>query len=266
MPTPKAICIEDLNARKGGPRYLRCVALPGRDQGLTLGTKGEVLWKSGTAAACELCVSLDECLILLRPEGAPPVTVTRAGRSIEAPCGKPVVLLGGDEIGVGRRRLRIHVHGPAAAEAAPAPFVPESEPAGAGRFARVAAAAAVLGSAAMAGAVEVRSAPPKIAAPAPPPEPPPVEVRVAPPVPPPPPPPVEVRMAPPVIAVSNAPAPATEIREVVVQQGDTVASIIRRAGGVDSVKDLMTRNRIKDADRLRVGQKLKVKALAPKKE
>jgi nucleoid-associated protein YgaU len=241
MPTPKAICIEDLKPRRGHPRFLGCVAVAGREEGLGLGPGGDVLWKGPTPPACELWVSMDECLILYRRDGAPPVTVTRAGRGLQVPPVKPVVLLAGDEIGIGARRLRVHIHGPAPAIRPPTPVAIEVSPRRAGRSARAAAAAAALGSMAAAGAVEVRDAPPKVAPP------------------PPPPPPIEVREAPPVIAIEPEPPRATELREHVVQPGETLSSIARKTGGADTVKDIVERNGLKDASRIKVGLKLKVR-------
>ncbi|MBN2006890.1 MAG: hypothetical protein JXA21_26285, partial [Anaerolineae bacterium] len=99
-------------------------------------------------------------LVLYRPEGAAPVTVRRAGRSLEAPFAKPVILLDKDEVDVGSRHLRIHVHGKAPAIAAPAPLKVQSKPLG--RLARSAAtAAAVIGAATA--CIEIRPTPPEVA-------------------------------------------------------------------------------------------------------
>ncbi len=263
MPTPKAICIEDLKPGRGRPRYLSCTAVAGREEGLGLGPDGDVLWKGPVPPACELWVSMDECLILYRRDGAPPVTVTRAGRGLRVPPEKPVVLLAGDEIAIGARRLRVHIHGPAPAVRAPAPVQVEPVSRPPARSARAAAAAAALGSLAAAGAVEVRDAPPKIAPPPPPPQP--IEVRAAPPVPPPPPPPpIEVREAPPVIAVDPEPPRATELRDHIVRPGETLSSIARTTGGADTVKEIAERNGLRDSARLlKVGQKLKVRMPVP---
>lgn len=244
MPTPIALCLENPDARGRQPRWLGCVALAGGERGLGLGPAGEVLWRDGGAAACELWVSLDERLILYRTADAPEATVTRAGRTLQVPAEKPVVLLQGDEIGIGPRRLRVHVHGPAAAVRAPAPVRLPRSPGGRGRFARAAAAAAI-GSAAVAGAIEVRTSPPKMAAP--------------------PPPPIEVREAPPVMLPPEAPREVkTEIRPYTVLKGDTLNGIVRKTGGADTVKDILARNGLASADRLKVGQVLKVKTAIPK--
>ena len=223
MPTPLAICLEHLDARSPAERYLRCVALGGRQPGLRVDQAGTVLWRSDERVACELWVSLDEKLILYRPAGAAPVTMWRAGRALEVPEGKPVVLLDQDEFAAGGRRLRVHVHGAAPGTYQPS-WLPPAEDKPARRPVRAAAAAVALGVA-LAGGVEVRCYPPAPSpsgpepgwnepdAGAPPDDPhvepaedaataPEIEVRVAPPAvapmpPPPPPPPVEVRENPP---------------------------------------------------------------------
>ncbi len=165
MPKPIAICLEDLLAPAEGDRYLRCVALPGRQPGLRLDAAGLVLWQEPAAGGCELWVSGDEQLILLRPPGGAAVTVSRGGRSLAVPEGKPVVLLGGDELALGERRLRVHVHGEAPAVHAPAPL--EAEPRGRAGKAIAAALAltAALGASDCRKPVEVRDQPPVIAVP-----------------------------------------------------------------------------------------------------
>jgi hypothetical protein len=60
-----------------------------------------------------LWVSADDRLVLLRGAGADPVTVSRGGRALEAPVGKPVILLDQDQLAINGRRLRVHLHGPA---------------------------------------------------------------------------------------------------------------------------------------------------------
>ncbi len=159
-----AICIEDLDAQSRSSQYLQCVALPGRQPGLRLDAGGRVTWLSevpaAEALACELWVSADGRLILYRPEGAAPVTVRRAGRSLDAPFAKPVILLDKDEVDVGKRHLRIHIHGTAPAIAAPAPLKVQPHPLG--RLAKGAAAAAAVIGAATA-CIEVRTTPPEVA-------------------------------------------------------------------------------------------------------
>ena len=144
MPKPIAICLEALNAHNRSNRYLRCVAVPGHLPGLRLDKAGRVMWQREVASACELCVSADDRLILYRQEGMVPVRVERAGRGLDVPFGKPVVLADKDEIKIGRRRLRIHIHGQAQAVFAPSPLV--DMPAPLTRLAQAAAVAALVGT------------------------------------------------------------------------------------------------------------------------
>ena len=158
MPAPLALCLEDLTATERSRRYLRCVALVGRQPGLRLSAEGGPLWRSPRAAACELWVSADDRLIVYRPAGAPPLVLRRAGRRLDVPEAKPVVALDQDQLDIGPRRLRVHVHGKANAIAAPSPL-PERARSGAARMAAVVAVGA-----AVAGCqkpIEVRDAPPE---------------------------------------------------------------------------------------------------------
>ena len=144
MPKPLAICLEDLDAHVPGTRYLRCVALPGQEAGLTVDGAGRVLWRSDEAASCEIWVSLDDRLILFRREGGATVVCRRGGRSLEAPAGKPVVLLDQDCVELAGKRLRIHIHGVAPNGTAPS-FLPERT--AAGGVVRAAATAVAIGAA-----------------------------------------------------------------------------------------------------------------------
>ncbi len=153
MSTPLAICIEDLDAQSGVAKYTRCVALPGRQPGLRLDEAGRVLWQRDDGVSCELWVSADERLILYRPEGGTRVTLHRAGRSLDVPCGKPVVIIDQDQIDVGRRRLRVHVHGEAPSVAAPSALPSRLRPFD--RVTQTAATAAVIGAVAAAGSCAV---------------------------------------------------------------------------------------------------------------
>ncbi len=157
MPKPLSICIEHLDAKDEDQRYVRCVALAGNEPGLGLDSDGGILWKTGKPA-CELWISQDERLILLKPEGCQAlITVRRTGRSLEVPAGKPVVLLDQDEVQVAEHQFRIHVHGEAAAEHAPTPLRNLIRTA-----AGVAAAVAITASGAMADEpIQVRPTPPK---------------------------------------------------------------------------------------------------------
>lgn len=126
MPTPIAVCLEDLTRPQEDDRFLKCVALGGRGPGLRISSTGDVRWKEeqGGAVACELWVSADERLILFRPEGAVRVAVHRAGRSLAVPEGKPVVVVHGDIVDgtdAGWAR-KVHVHGRASAVSAPSTF------------------------------------------------------------------------------------------------------------------------------------------------
>ncbi|MBI5535715.1 MAG: hypothetical protein HY898_23490 [Deltaproteobacteria bacterium] len=160
MPEPMAICIEDLEPVSGSPRFVRCVAMAGGLPGLRMSFDGSLSWMTEQAAACELWVSGDERLILLRPQDAPPVRVTRAGRSIDAPMSKPVVLVHGDEITIGARSFRVHIHGKAPSVHAPSPLVEPTWGVAAKVAAVVAMGAAVVGCK----PVEVRDNPPKVTA------------------------------------------------------------------------------------------------------
>ncbi len=117
-----ALCIEDMSEATSGTRYMRCVAVRGRQVGLGLSSRGEIVWKSPRPDVCDLCVSVDGLLVLYRPEQGPPVVVTRAGRSLDVPVGKPVLLRSGDHLRMGGRQLRVHVHGNTHEVHAPTPL------------------------------------------------------------------------------------------------------------------------------------------------
>ncbi|HEY3355581.1 MAG TPA: hypothetical protein VGQ83_20185 [Polyangia bacterium] len=198
MPRPIALCLEDLRAAPRRPRLVRCVAVVGRAPGLRLDAGGAIAWRAAGAAACALCVSEDDRLVLLRLEGGGAVSVHRGGRSVAATPERPIVLLDQDELAIGARRLRLHVHGPTDETAAPE-HLPERARGG---LVRAAAAALLLGGAVggtCAQTVEAAppAAPPAATQPAPTSAPAPrdggtpgadapIEVRTAPPVPPPP--------------------------------------------------------------------------------
>lgn len=157
MPSPLALCLEDLDPKTDADRYLRCFAVVGRTAGLGLDPAARVVWQSREQLGCELWVSADDRLILYRPEGAPTVVVRRAGRWVEAPVGKPVVLVDQDEVELAGRRCRVHVHGASTTVKPPAPLR------------RLAAAVALSAAAAGCTRVEVRDNPPSVAVEAPPP-------------------------------------------------------------------------------------------------
>ncbi len=156
MPQPIAICIEDLDPPAPSRRYRCCVAISGAEPGLGLDARAQSLWKRRQGLVCELWVTQDERLALLRPQGAPAVTVRRAGRSLEVPFDKPVLLLDQDQLELDGRRVRIHVHGQAAVITPPS-WLAVEEP-HTSRFGAVARTAA---AAAMAGAIACRPHPPK---------------------------------------------------------------------------------------------------------
>lgn len=114
---PIEICLEDVHQGSDAPKYVRCVAIDGGRRGLGFDALGRVTWLAD-AAACEVFVAADGRLAMTREEGAPRVVVGRAGRRVDVPQGKPVFLLGGDDLWVGERHVRVYVHG-AVAEAAP---------------------------------------------------------------------------------------------------------------------------------------------------
>jgi hypothetical protein len=143
VPAPLAICLEDLAPSSRSERYLRCVALAGRQPGLRLAPDGTVAWRGDGDVGGELWVSLDDRLILLRPAGAPSVVVRRAGRSLDVPFDKPVVVIDQDVVEIGPKRMRLHVHGEAAEVTAPS-YLPERTAPSAARLAAVVAMGAAV--------------------------------------------------------------------------------------------------------------------------
>jgi hypothetical protein len=111
MPTPQEICLEDLDLPEE-QRVVRCVALPGGEPGLALDRGGVIRWMPAEPAPYALWISTDERLVLIRGDGAAPIVVRRADRSLEAPVGKPVLLRDQDLLQIEGRTLRVHVHGP----------------------------------------------------------------------------------------------------------------------------------------------------------
>ncbi len=96
MPKPLAICLEDLDAHVPGTRYLRCVALPGQEAGLTVDGAGRVLWRSDEVAACEIWVSLDDRLILFRREGGAYVALNLGDRPVRLAGVEGAIVIGSD--------------------------------------------------------------------------------------------------------------------------------------------------------------------------
>jgi hypothetical protein len=110
MPTLLELCLEEADLTTD-ERFIRCVATSGGEPGLALDREGAVRWMPDGPAEYGLWVSGDDRLVLLRGEGAGPITVSRGGRSLEAPVEKPVVLLDQDLLRVNGRQLRVHLHG-----------------------------------------------------------------------------------------------------------------------------------------------------------
>lgn len=212
MPEPLAICLEDLDPASPDDRYVRCTALVGRGPGLRIDTLGAVTWEQDRGTACELWVSLDDRLILFRPAGAETVRVHRAGRNLEVPEEKPVVIVDQDGVEVAGKRLQVHVHGVAPQVAPPTPLRTQARNAAAGVAAAVALSAALTGCC---GPVEIREEPPSVAIPEEPadddsaqttPEPP--TEAVTPEIP-----PIEVREEPPAVALPEEAQPVPELEE-----------------------------------------------------
>jgi hypothetical protein len=171
MPDPLEICLEEMQLASDDERYIRCVALPGSAPGLALDRRGAVRWMPERPADYGLWVSADQQLILLRADGTEPVTVRRAGRTMEAPVEKPVVLLDQDLLEIDGHQLRVHVHGATDVVHAPERLSRSTL----ARAARATAAALALSAAVGAGSaaaerystspppIEVRSQPPDVA-------------------------------------------------------------------------------------------------------
>ena len=145
MPTPIALCIEDLEATSDGTRFLRCVALA-NPNALGIGPHGDMTWQDDQPQACQVAVSADQRLVLLRKDLATPVTLRRDTRSLEVPVGKPVFVLAGDLIELAGRTLRVHVHGESPVVAPPSFLPPRRSPLRG--WAKAAAAAMAIGASA----------------------------------------------------------------------------------------------------------------------
>jgi hypothetical protein len=111
LPDPIEICLEELDDASDAEPYVRCVAVAGGCPGLCFSPTGEVLWRLNETALAEIWVSLDGRLMFFRKSPQGQVSLTRVERHLELPLGKPVIVLGGDEISVAGKHFRVHVHG-----------------------------------------------------------------------------------------------------------------------------------------------------------
>jgi hypothetical protein len=121
MPEPIELCWERV-----GEEHIRCVALAGDQPGLGVGAGGRITWREQPDdALARICVTGDDRLALLRGSRAPGMVLSRGGRRLDVPAGRPVVLRDQDLLTVdaegGACQLRLHVHGAATTVAAPAP-------------------------------------------------------------------------------------------------------------------------------------------------
>jgi hypothetical protein len=109
-PRPIELCLERVGS-SSADRYVRCTAQVGRELGLALGVDGRILWSERSGAGCEIWVSGDQRLMAYCLPGTPTTTLHRAGRVLELPSQRPVVLRHHDEIELAGTRFRVHVHG-----------------------------------------------------------------------------------------------------------------------------------------------------------
>jgi hypothetical protein len=109
-PRPIELCLERVRS-SSADRYVRCTAQVGRAMGLALGVDGRILWREQSGVGCEIWVSADQRLMAWCPPGTPPTTLYRAGRVLQLPRERPVVLRHHDELELAATRFRVHVHG-----------------------------------------------------------------------------------------------------------------------------------------------------------
>jgi hypothetical protein len=107
---PIELCLERIQP-SSPERYVRCTAQVGRELGLALGIDGRILWCEQSGVGCEICVSADQRLMAYCPSGTPATVLYRAGRVLELPKQRPVVLRHHDELELAGARFRVHVHG-----------------------------------------------------------------------------------------------------------------------------------------------------------
>jgi hypothetical protein len=107
---PIELCLERI-LPPSAERYVRCTAQVGRELGLALGIDGRILWCEQSGVGCEICVSADQRLMAYCPPDTPVTVLYRAGRVLELPKQRPVVLRHQDELELAGTRFRVHVHG-----------------------------------------------------------------------------------------------------------------------------------------------------------
>jgi hypothetical protein len=105
----ESLCLEDLESTV--PRFVRCVALAAGQLGLGLAPDGSPAWQDAAAAECPIAVAADGRLALTRTERAPAVQVQRAGREVDVPPLRPIMLRDGDVLIVAGHRVRLFRHG-----------------------------------------------------------------------------------------------------------------------------------------------------------
>lgn len=128
-----ALCIEDLGEGADARRFVSCVALPRGNPGLGLDASGRATWADpGPGTAAWLFVREDGRLALRLAVGAGGARILRAGRELVVPegSGSDAILLDGDVLAFGGRKIGLHVHGPAQAAHAPRPVEDAGAPPG----------------------------------------------------------------------------------------------------------------------------------------
>src|SRR5512142_1480470 len=98
-----SICLEHLEAADDTRRWLCCTSTAGGSPGLRLLDDGVAAWQTNERVAAELFTSADERFALLRVSGGCAHRLRRAGRNLDVPEAKPVILIDGDRIEIGGR-------------------------------------------------------------------------------------------------------------------------------------------------------------------
>lgn len=119
---PLVVCLQEVGVAADEAITWRCVAVPGKLDGLALGPDGAVRWREEPAGRIALGVTGDEQLGLWRPREAPAPTLSRAGRAFAVPEERVVIVLHDDELAIGAQRWRVLLHGPAQHVAPPKPL------------------------------------------------------------------------------------------------------------------------------------------------